>query len=428
MNRREWLTKSGLAAGALLVTPSFISCIRENATTNNPHILLVSGWQTVNIGDIAHTPGLIHLLKTYIPEIKITLWPNDIDLKVEKTLMTYFPDLTIVHDDYARTGEAGSEEAYKAIEEADFMLHGSGPGIEGLKKLKIWRERTQRHYGVFGVTVSRVSDELREVLNGASFIFARETLTLKVLSDAGVSGPEMGLGPDATFFLPNRNDESANFYMKSRNLEDRKFLCVITRLRFTPYHRVHVRMIWDRAQTERVIAENHKHAEIDHAKMREVVIRYVRETGNKVVFCPEMEYQTELYEPYMYNPLPSDVKDHILMHPYWQPDDAASLYARAAAVVSVECHSPIISLVNGTPAIYVRQPTDTIKGHMYHDLKLSDWIFEIEETTGHQISERVMEIIGNYDQSLEKVRQLNERVKSIYDGNMNELRKHFVKA
>jgi hypothetical protein len=30
-----------------------------------PHILLVSGWQTVNIGDIAHTPGLIHLLKTY---------------------------------------------------------------------------------------------------------------------------------------------------------------------------------------------------------------------------------------------------------------------------------------------------------------------------------------------------------------------------
>jgi polysaccharide pyruvyl transferase WcaK-like protein len=312
----------------------------------------------------------------------------------------------------------------KVIDNADFMLHGSGPGIVGLQKLQIWRERTSKPYGIFGVTVGSVWDELREVLNGAAFIFTRETLSLQVLREAGISKPEMDFGPDATFFLPNRNDASAAFYMESRKLEDRKFICIVPRSRFTPYHRIHVRVIWEREQVDRVMAENLKYAEEDHHKLREVIIRYVRETGNKVVLCPEMAYQTELYEPYLYNPLPSDIKDHVLMHPYWQPDDAASLYAHAAVVVSAECHSPIIALVNGTPAIYVRQPSDTIKGQMYYDLGLTDWIFEIEQTSGTQIAERVMEIVGNYDHALENVRLLNERVRGIYEGNMQALNEY----
>jgi polysaccharide pyruvyl transferase WcaK-like protein len=426
VNRRAWIEKAGLGAGSLLMLPTLINCSRRNDQKHSPHILLVSGWQTVNIGDIAHTPGLIHLLKTYMPGIKITLWPNDIDLVEEKMLMTYFPDLSIVNDDFARTGMAGSEEAYQAIEDADFMLHGSGPGIVGIKKLQIWRERSVKPYGIFGVTVGSVWDELKEILDGAAFIYTRETLSLNVLREAGVTSPELGFGPDATFFLPNRNDPSAQFYMETRKLEDRKFICIVPRLRHTPYHRVHARMTWERVQIDRVISENLRYAEEDHSKLREVIVRYVSETGNKVVLCPEMEYQTELYEPYLYNPLPNDVKDQVVMHPYWQPDDAASLYARAAAVVSAECHSPIIALVNGTPAIYVRQPSDTIKGHMYYDLKLDDWIFEIEQTTGKQIADRVMEIVGDFDQSREKVRMLNERVKGIYEGNMEELKKHLV--
>lgn len=67
--------------------------------------------------------------------------------------------------------------------------------------------------------------------------------------------------------------------------------------------------------------------------------------------------------------------------------------------MSAECHSPIISLVNGTPAFYVRQPTDTIKGQMYYDLKLEDWIFEIKETEGQQLADTLMKVYQNQDQS-----------------------------
>ena len=46
-----------------------LSCITLNAKKSDPKtILVVSGWQDVNIGDIAHTPGLLHILETYLPD------------------------------------------------------------------------------------------------------------------------------------------------------------------------------------------------------------------------------------------------------------------------------------------------------------------------------------------------------------------------
>ena len=47
-------------------------------------------------------------------------------------------------------------------------------------------------------------------------------------------------------------------------------------------------------------------------------------------------------------------------------------------MISVECHSPLIALHHGTPAFYVRQPTDTCKGQMYRDIGADEWFFEID--------------------------------------------------
>ncbi|WP_216855751.1 hypothetical protein [Paenibacillus qinlingensis] len=40
-------------------------------------ILLRSSWQVVNIGDIAHTPGVLQLLKAYLPDVEIILWASE---------------------------------------------------------------------------------------------------------------------------------------------------------------------------------------------------------------------------------------------------------------------------------------------------------------------------------------------------------------
>jgi len=55
-------------------------------------------------------------------------------------------------------------------------------------------------------------------------------------------------------------------------------------------------------------------------------------------------------------------------------------------------HSPILAITGGTPAVHLRQPTDTRKGQMWRDVGLERWLFEIDKATGEQIAERVVEI------------------------------------
>jgi len=102
-------------------------------------------------------------------------------------------------------------------------------------------------------------------------------------------------------------------------------------------------------------------------------------------------------------------------HIAFAPDKAASLYARAHTILSFECHSPIIAAANGTPAFYLRQPEDTIKGQMYYDLGLADWTFEIEKSTGQQISDRLMQIHDNYPTALANVKATLVRGDKQYD-------------
>ena len=62
-----------------------LSCINLNAKKSDPKtILVVSGWQDVNIGDIAHTPGLLHILETYLPDANIIVWEKNVGKEVEE--------------------------------------------------------------------------------------------------------------------------------------------------------------------------------------------------------------------------------------------------------------------------------------------------------------------------------------------------------
>jgi hypothetical protein len=76
MNRREFLTCSvgaGVAAG---ITSTLEAAVGKKDRA--PRILLRSSWQSVNIGDIGHTPGALALLQKYIPQAEVTLWPGSL--------------------------------------------------------------------------------------------------------------------------------------------------------------------------------------------------------------------------------------------------------------------------------------------------------------------------------------------------------------
>lgn len=387
LSRRRFLTH--VAAAVAVTTPSLLAADDQR----RKKILLRSSWQTVNIGDIAHTPGMLTLLERHLPEVEVTLWPNRLSPEVESLLKRRFPQLRLA---------ITRQERQQALDECDFCLHGSGPGMVGWRELETWRQ-TGKPYGFGGVTLSDAElRDRRDLLAGAWFVFCRDTRSLEALRRSGVSGPLMEFGPDATFHLDLQNEKAAEAFLAEHRLEPRRFACFVPRLRFTPYWKDGRKMSPEEiAQKEAV---NKQYQEIDHAKVRAAIVAWVRETGHRALLCPEMTYQVPLLRPLLFDPLPDDVKPHVVIRPsYWLTDEAASTYARAAAVVSCEMHSPIIALANRTPAIHLRQPTDTRKGQMWSDVGLEDWLFEIDDATGEQVADCLLELYRDQDATQAKV-------------------------
>jgi len=141
---------------------------------------------------------------------------------------------------------------------------------------------------------------------------------------------------------------------------------------------------------------NEEHILHDMDLLLDVIVRYIRATGNKVFLCPEMTYQIAIGKQYIVDRFPAELKDKLVFRDtFWLPDEAAAVYSKTSAVVSLECHSPIIALVQGTPAFYIRQPTDTCKGQMYPDLGAGDWLFEIDKTSSEAVWKTLQGILNN---------------------------------
>jgi polysaccharide pyruvyl transferase WcaK-like protein len=418
MNRRLFL--AGIAASACSARP--------------PRILLRSSWQSVNIGDIGHTPGALALLEKYIPEAEITLWPGRLEHGSRELLMKGYPRLRIAEGSLDSQNKPSSPALAKAWEEADLYLSGSGSGFPASNHAVAFRKSTGKPVGVFGVSTdpisgigdgrepeggtlrdlraralnlppTHLSSDLRYIIDQAAFFFCRDTISRDYLKSQGVKTPVLEFGPDAQLGMTLRDDAKGFTWLREHGVDEGKFICVIPRLRYTPYYRI--RNVPRTADDDIRDAINNRTTERDHAKLREMIVAYVKNTGHKVMACAEMTYQVEMAKQVLVDPLPGDVKKNVVWRDtYWLPDEAASIYSKAQAVVSVECHSPLIALHNGTPGMYVRQPTDTCKGQMYRDFGAGEWFFEIDETSGEQLWSRLAAIHR-------KPKKANEQVKSI---------------
>ena len=122
-------------------------------------------------------------------------------------------------------------------------------------------------------------------------------------------------------------------------------------------------MIRRKSYTEEQIAEitalNDKWKGIDHAKAREAIVRWVRETGNKVLICPEMTYQVDIMDELLIDPLPDDVKRNVVKRGYWLPDEAASLYSKAS--VSLALNVILLLSLCGTGHLHFTSASQKIR-------------------------------------------------------------------
>lgn len=335
-----------------------------------PRILLRSSWQTINIGDIGHTPGVLALLERHLPQAEVRLWPSDVSHGVREMLQTRFPTLEIVDT---------REKILQAYEECDFLLHGSGPYLVAADSIEKWVQATGKPYGVFGISLppERIGDREVKLLSEADFVFFRDSVSLQLALSKSVTCPLMEFGPDGAFGVDLRNDAKALQFLSEMGLVPGEFLCCIPRYRYTPS--------WVIPRKKQAIDQkkhdvNQQWKEHDHAPLREAILKVVSETSLKVLICPEDETQMPLGKEMIWDKLPSDVQQKVVWRSdFWLTDEALSVYVNSAGLFGNEMHSPIMCVGNGVPAIVCRWEAQTSKGFMWRDIGLEDWLFDFDQ-------------------------------------------------
>ncbi|QDV24763.1 polysaccharide pyruvyl transferase family protein [Aureliella helgolandensis] len=392
MQRRNFV-KAGLV-GTLVAGASGQLRRSLGSTAGPPKILLRSSWQTVNIGDIAHTPGVLKLLETYLPEAQVFLWPSKLDNGVDQILQRAFPKVTLVE---------GAEALSSAFDACDFLLHGSGPSLVAEKDVRRWHSETGKPFGVYGITLPptpssstvALTDEVMQrtidLLGEADFVFFRDSKSLELAIAKGCRSPTMEFGPDGAFACDLRDEQAADDFLTTHQLETGKFLCCIPRLRYTPYWTIPSK---NRAPDPVKQARNDAMKEHDHAQLRTAIIEVVRNTDLKVLVCPEDQTQMRVGKELLLEKLPQDVRSRVAWREhYWLTGEAVSTYVRSAGLFGNEMHSPIMCIGHGIPAIVCRWAEQTSKGYMWQDIGLQEWLFNMDDEQDVQkIVPAVMEL------------------------------------
>lgn len=389
---------------------TFWACLSQQLchgdSSSGKTILLRSSWQTVNIGDIAHTPGVLALLEHHCPNVQVKLWPSDTRNGVKEMLQKRFPKLEIVD----------RKNIHEEMKKADFLLHGSGPSLVAFKDVKKWIETTGKPFGVFGITLPSIYDGLVETLNRAEFIFFRDSHSLNFAKKQGIHAPVMQFGPDGAFAVDLRNENKSKVFLSQHQLEDQKFLCCIPRYRFTPYWKIKNKP-FNQERHDR----NEEMKEHDHAPLRKAIEAVIQQSDMKVLICPEDRSQMEIGKTMLYDKLPVKIRHRVVWREnYWLTDEALSIYTHSAGLFGLEMHSPIMCIGNDIPAIVCRFKEQTSKGFMWEDIGLKEWLFDMDQPEQVQhLTQTVLQLALNPEASKQKAISARKRVEA-FQHNMTQ--------
>lgn len=417
ISRRDFLKTSGLALGAGVLPAA------EPADRPRKTVLLQSGWAVKNIGDIGHTPGTLRFLERYLPEAKVILWAVHTNAQVDAMLMKRFPTLEIVK------GSLGEKDGAvrAAVARSDFFLRG--PGMGQSTDFMAYCNQLGKPWGLQGQSyfpdmVTGPGAEGRiALLNRAAFIYCRDSKTLRTLLDAGVKPPVLEFGPDGCFGIDVRDEEKALARLKKHGLEDKKFITLQLRThspsspgvddkrpqKLNPLH-----------PTPENIADDERRAKV----YRDLIALWVKETGLKAVIAPEVHKEMEYNKKFVYDPLPDDLKRHVVnFDEFWNVDEACSFYARAHTVICHEPHTPIMALAVGTPMMHTFSEFHSPKCWMFKDIGLEAWAPEFDATPAEKMFDILMGIHKDYPAAQAKVKQAMTFVEQRAASQMHTLKK-----
>jgi hypothetical protein len=420
-NRRQFISGVAAATAATLANAA--------SPSGQPQSLLVrSGWDTVNIGDIGHTPGVLRVLEKHLPGIRLTVWLNRTNERIDRMLKRRFPDVEFVQgtvDALAGPKEPALKEAF---ERASLILQNSGMMTD--TRFMSWCNRTGKRWGLYGQSYFpdfvQGKPENIAMLNGAQFIYCRDSITIRTLREAGVQPPVLEFLPDTCFGVDVRDEERGHALMQQHGLRDRHFLTIMLRTN-TPKHPERVTNLpLDRngltgTPTPAHEAEDRKRAEV----YREVIMKWIDATGLPVLIAPEVEKEIPHNRRLLYHPLPEKYKRLVInTDTFWNVDEAISVFARARIVFCHEPHSCILAMGVGTPVVHsYSKDHGWPKAHMFSDLGLPEWLMDFDESTAQSMTDTLLGIHQDHGDALMKARRAMNLVESRWAASVPVIRK-----
>ncbi len=362
----------------LLLFLGAILTLGSCAKRQNPVILLRSGWQVENIGDVSHTPGFLATVEKYYPEAEVIFWPFYGLLPDEEVAMLKkrFPRLTIVRGTLDDSGAASTPELAEAISRADIFIHNSGPSTLAWKDAYLFKVTTGKPFGVYGVTYGLYGIPERKALDEAAFVYFRDTVSLALARRDGVAAPIMEWAPDAAFGADVTDDDKALAYLSAHALQPGKYICCNPNHRRTPFWEHKFK---NRDFDQSVYDRNESMREHDHAPMIEAIVQIVRHTDLKVLIGHEDYTEIPIGKEWILDKLPQDVRERVVWRDTpWTVDEAISIYKHSVGLFSHEMHGPILCIANGVPALVVRWAEQSSKGLMWKTIGLDSWLFDFD--------------------------------------------------
>lgn len=400
MRRRQFIS----SLTALAAAPQFAHFAKA-ADAKSKKILLRSAWDTINIGDIGHTPGTLRVLEQFLPDVQVILWPAKITDPIKAMLSKRFPKLQFVGGNLP--GKDGKATAVgDAVAAADLVLHNSS--MSQSVALMNYCRQIGKPFGYFGQSYfpDFATPENMAGLKATAFTYCRETITLEMLLDKGLAAPVYGFNPDGCFGIDVRNDAAADAFLKEKGLEPQKFITIQLRTN-TQKHPGTDSFLNPANPTPEQQADDERRAEV----FRKLVTAWVKETGLKVLISPEVEKEIKHNKRLILDRLsPEIAKNVVLRDVFWNADEAASVFARAHTVVCHEPHSCIIALANGTPILHTYSKFHSPKWHMFDDIGLETMTGDIDNFPTDDLIARLMAIHDDYPKAKQDVKTAMEFV------------------
>ncbi len=423
-----------------------------------PVVMVTFTWSFGNIGDIGITPGMINLIRDHFPNSEIILVANSYQENVVDYFTNNFSNVSVIPTPFINDVKTPiSRDVFKAIQDdpsldqaygtpyekrakvfreafdrSDFILFNSGTVLSyGRWKysmsstLHFWwplilAQKHGKHYGIYSHSFERfawpANELLVPVLNDADFVFCRDGNSLQYLKDSGVTTKILEYGPDATFnFTPTKKASGYQEFMSKHGLKEHEYITLTIRS----------------GRSNQGFIEPHSARENLHAKkLRELVTRYIEETGNKVLIAPEVKSEIIPAKELIYDQLPKNVLDKvILMEEFWLPDLAYSVYESAETVVTMEAHSMIMALAVGTPILHPRFIEAGRKAWMLKDLGLEEWLFDLDEKSDSvdKMYKELISIHKDYatakakvSKALKYVKEREKRTMDVFEASVNQ--------